>query len=95
MKNRLGAPCGKKAGPGGSGGALGRENDTKITEKTNNFDAEDVQKKASIPPCLFTFVGDKTSGTVQNVPQTLQTTGDAVVIIGTVAVRPKAIGYVE
>ena len=48
-KKRSGAPSVKKSGPGGSRGALGKENDTKIKEKTINFDAENMQKKASIP----------------------------------------------
>ena len=58
------APSGKKGGPGGSRGALGKENDTKIEEKTINFDAEDMQKKASIPLCFSTVLGRKIGGTV-------------------------------
>ena len=64
LKNRPGAPSGKKGGPGGSRGAPGRENDTKIDEKTIHFDTEDMQKKASIPPCFSTVLGEKTGGTV-------------------------------
>ena len=64
LKNRPGAPSGKKGGPGGSRGAPGRENDTKIDEKTTHFDTEDMQKKASIPPCFSTVLGGKTGGTV-------------------------------
>ena len=45
-------------------GALGKENDTKIEEKTINFDAEDMQKKASIPLCFSTVLGRKIGGTV-------------------------------
>ena len=63
-KNRSGAPSLKKSGPGGSRGALGKENDTKIEEKTINFDAEDMQKKASIPLCFSTVLGGKIGGTV-------------------------------
>ena len=37
----------------------GKENDTKIEEKTTNFDAEDMQKKASIPLCFSTVLGGK------------------------------------
>ena len=53
-----------KRAPGGSRGAPGRENDTKIDEKTTNFATEDMQKKASIPPCFSTVLGGKTGGTV-------------------------------
>ena len=35
-----------------------------IDEKTLTFDAEDMQKKASIPPCFSTVLGRKTGGTV-------------------------------
>ena len=35
----------------------GKENDTKIEEKTINFDAEDMQKKASIPLCFSMVLG--------------------------------------
>ena len=42
----------------------GKENDTKIEEKTINFDAEDMQKKASIPLCFSTVLGGKIGGTV-------------------------------
>ena len=59
LKNRSGAPSVKKSGPGGSRGALGKENDTKIEEKTINFDVEDMQKKASIPLCFSTVLGGK------------------------------------
>ena len=45
-------------------GAPGKENDTKIEEKTINFDAEDMQKKASIPLCFSTVLGRKIGGTV-------------------------------
>ena len=44
--------------------ALGKENDTKLEEKTINFDAEDMQKKASIPLCFSTVLGGKIGGTV-------------------------------
>ena len=63
-KNRPGTPPGQKGSPGGSRGAPGRENDTKIDEKTIDFDAEDMQKKASIPPCFSTVLGVTTGGTV-------------------------------
>ena len=45
-------------------GTPGKENDTKIEEKTINFDAEDMQKKASIPLCFSTVLGGKIGGTV-------------------------------
>ena len=52
-----------------------------------------ISKKSKHSVLFLTLFGNKMSGTVQDVPQTLQTTGDAVVVIGTVAGRPKAIGY--
>ena len=64
-----GTPSGKKGSPRGSRGAPGRENDTKIVEKTTHFDTEAMQKKASIPPCFSTVLGVKTGGTVQMTPQ--------------------------
>ena len=45
-------------------GTPGKENDTKIEEKTINFDAEDMQKKASIPLCFSTVLGGKIGGAV-------------------------------
>ena len=36
----------------------------KSMKKTINFDAEDMQKKASIPPCFSTVLGGKTGRTV-------------------------------
>ena len=51
-------------------------------------------KKASIPSCFLTLLGDKTSGTIQNSHGALQATGDTVVEMGTVAGMPKASGYI-
>ncbi len=45
-----------------------------------------MQKKDSIPSCFWPFLGDPTPDTVQN-------TGATAVPMGTVAGRPKAIGY--
>ena len=59
LKNRPGAPSLKKGGPGGARGPPGMENDSKIDEKTIYFDTEDVQKKASIPPCFSTVLTPK------------------------------------
>ena len=36
----------------------------KSMKKTTNFDAEDMQKKTSIPHCFSTVLGGKTGGTV-------------------------------
>ena len=51
-----------------------------------------IIKKAGIPSCFLTFLGDKTPGTVQNCHRALKATGAPVVQTGTVAGRPKAIG---
>ena len=52
-----------------------------------------MQKRTSIPCCFSPFLGDTTPDTVQNCHRALQATGAPVVPMGTVAGRPKAIGY--
>ena len=41
----------------------------KINEKTITFDADDMQKKASLPSCFSTVLGVKTGGAVPKTPK--------------------------
>ena len=64
LKNRRVTSNEKTSRKEGSGGAPGRENDTKIDQKTTNFSGDRILKKASISSCFLKPFGETIGGTV-------------------------------